>query len=89
MINPTWQDKDRRIIYVKNEYLRLVNPEKSKFAIHGNLVVWSESNVTVELDGNSGFNSYNRRNLFWEDGEEDFDEVKSIHKNETEKKNSN
>ena len=83
MVNPTWQDKERRIIYVPTEFIKLDNPlALTTDRDHGELVVWNESKVTVKLDGMYEEVECLRKNLFWEDKQEDFDEVKSIGAND-------
>ncbi len=79
MINPTWQDKDRRVIYIPPEYLRLKDPIKYWDGKKWLLLVWNEKKVTIEIDGLSI--DCDRKNLFLADGEADFDEYKRL--NET------
>lgn len=80
MINPTWQDKERRIVYVSNKYVNLDNPlSYASKDDHGELVKWTEKCVTVKLDGFVSLIDCQRHNLFWEDNEPDFDELRSLH----------
>jgi len=79
MINPTWQDAERRVIFVPTDYLELKDPlALSTAKDHGDIVSWHGDKVEVHLEGVSLNIEYNRKNFFWEDREGDFDEYKEI-----------
>lgn len=78
MINPTWQDMYRKIIYVPTEYLVLDKSHLSEYACEGSLVSWNALYIKIELDGKHGTTTCKKKNLFWKDGKEDFNELKSI-----------
>ena len=82
MIKPTFQDVDRRVAYVPNEYIKLANGSNlDEYSIkkeRGTIVVWNESTVTVKFDGVYKMKECKPKNLFWEDGKQDFDELRSL-----------
>ncbi len=79
MINPMWLDADRRVVFIPTEYVKLDDP--LRFATkkdHGRIILWNEKCVTVFFDGGTKNIECRRKNLFWEDGLNDFDEKASI-----------
>ena len=79
MIKPTWQDRDRRVIYVPTDCINLNDPIAcAKEGDRGLLEIWSEASATVKLDGRAKLLTCSLKNLFWEDGNDDFDELRSL-----------
>lgn len=86
MINPTWQDAERRVVFVSSNIIGCIEEDMSNIDLfttkddHGVLVSWNEKEVVIKLDGKALSKTCLRKNLFWEDGEPDFDELRSLKK---------
>lgn len=79
LIKPTWQDKGRRIILVPSVYINFDDPlQFSTEKDHGNILLWNERKVTIKLDNANKSIEVDHKNLFWEDGKPDFDELRSL-----------